>query len=127
MKIKRKQIGDDDFIFFTTENDSPHDPLHYGYIQYYISWNENQVQLLYIYVHPEYRGNHYGEYLIKKMFEDVITKMKKRNIHQIEIYLDDMSDKFAKEDNLYRKMGFQYCEVDEEGPCGPEMSMTIRR
>jgi ribosomal protein S18 acetylase RimI-like enzyme len=122
MKIRKKKVGDDTFIYFVN-NQNNH--LDYGYIQYYISYDDNTVQILYIYIHPELRGHRYGEYLMKEMFKNVTQKMGKRNISRFECHLDDMSDRFGKEDNLYRKMGFEYCEMDDEGPCGPEMSLTI--
>ena len=122
MRITQKKIGGDTFIYFVNQENNQ---LDYGYIQYYISDEENIVNLLYIYVHPELRGRRYGEYLMTEMFRDVTTKMRAKDVERFEIHLDDMSDHFAKEDNLYRKMGFEYCEVDEDGPCGPEMSLTI--
>jgi ribosomal protein S18 acetylase RimI-like enzyme len=122
MRITQKKIGDDTFIYFVNHENNE---LDYGYIQYYISDEENIVNLLYIYVHPELRGRKYGEYLMTEMFKDVTLKMRKKGVVQFDIHLDDMSDHFGKEDNLYRKMGFEYCENNEEGPCGPEMSLTI--
>jgi ribosomal protein S18 acetylase RimI-like enzyme len=122
MRTTQKKFGDDTFIYFVNHENNE---LDYGYIQYYISFEDKSVQLLYIYVHPELRGRRYGEYLMQEMFKDVNQKMKNRDIYRFEIHLDDMSDHFGMEDNLYRKMGFEYCEMDEEGPCGPEMSMTI--
>jgi GNAT superfamily N-acetyltransferase len=123
MRITQKKIGDDTFIYFVNHQNNE---LDYGYIQYYISNDENIVNLLYIYVHPDLRGQRYGEYLIKEMFKDVTFKMKAKGVEQFDILLDDMSDHFGKDENLYRKMGFEYCEIDEEGPCGPEMSLTIK-
>lgn len=120
MRITKRILGDDAFIFFDN------DEFDYGYIQYYISYEDREVQLLYIYVHPDHRGNKYGQQLIQEMFNDVIEKMKSENIYQFDIHLDDMTDNFGKSNNLYLKMGFEYCEMDEEGPCGPEMSITIR-
>lgn len=122
MKITQKKIGDDIFIYFVNHENND---LDYGFIQYYISYDDREVQILYIYVHPELRGRRYGEYLIKEMFKDVTQKMRLNGIERFEIHLDDMSDHFGKDDNLYRKMGFEYMEVDDEGPCGPEMSLTI--
>lgn len=113
----KKQIGDDTFIYLEKEEN--------GYIQYYISDQENIATLLYVYVHPELRGRKYGEYLISEMIKDVTLKMKMRDVERFEIQLDDMSDHFGKKNNLYRKMGFEYCEMDEDGPCGPEMTLTI--
>lgn len=117
--ITQKKIGDDTFICLIDKG------LDYGYIQYYISFEEEIVNLLYIYVHPELRGRKYGEYLMRQMLKDVTEKMKDKGIEVFEVHLDDMSDHFSKENNLYRKMGFEYCEIDEDGPCGPEMSLTI--
>lgn len=122
MKITQKKIGDDTFIYFVNHENND---LDYGFIQYYISYDDREVQILYIYVHPELRGRRYGEHLIKEMFKDVTQKMRLNGIERFEIHLDDMTDHFGKDDNLYRKMGFEYTEVDEEGPCGPEMSLTI--
>jgi ribosomal protein S18 acetylase RimI-like enzyme len=123
MRITKKKIGEDTFIYFVNQINTE---LDYGYIQYYISDEENIVNLLYIYVHPELRGRRYGEYLMTEMFKDVSNTMRSKGVKQFVIHLDDMSDHFGKEDNLYRKMGFEYCEIDENGPCGPEMSLTIK-
>lgn len=122
MRITQKKIGDDTFLYYVNQENNE---LDYGYIQYYISEDENLVNLLYIYVHPELRGRKYGEKLISEMLKDVTIKMKHNGVKRFEVHLDDMSDHFGREDNLYRNMGFEYCEMDDQGPCGPEMSLTI--
>lgn len=120
MRIIKKTLGDDMFIFFEDNH------INCGYVQYHISYEIREVQLLYIYVHPDHRGKKYGHFLMEQMTQDVIDKMRNNNIDQFDIHLDDMTDNFGKSNNLYLKMGFEYCEVDDQGPCGPEMSKTIR-
>jgi GNAT superfamily N-acetyltransferase len=82
----------------------------------------SEVVLLYLYVAPSHRGSGLGTRLMKEFFDHLQIHYKKQ---RIEIKLDDVSNRFGKEENIYRKFGFQYCEVDEEGPCGPEMSLEI--
>jgi ribosomal protein S18 acetylase RimI-like enzyme len=86
---------------------------------------EREVKILYIYVHPDHRGKKYGQNLIQEMTKDVIDKMKNNHIDHFEIHLDDMTDNFSKSNNIYLKMGFEYCEIDQDGPCGPEMYKKI--
>lgn len=122
MEMKQQKIGDDEIIYFVKNNISS-DPFYHGYIQYYVMFPE--VQVLYIYVHPENRGKGYAKLLFRKMFENIIELMRHENVNRVEIYLDDMSDRFYTSHNIYKKMGFNYCDMDEEGPCGPEMYLTI--
>lgn len=55
-------------------------------------------------IKEEYRNNGYGTFLLKK----IIRYCLKNNIKKIE--LDDMSDNFNKENNIYIKNGFRYIE-----------------
>lgn len=96
-----------------------------AYIQFAIDIEDKEVNVSYIYVDEKYRGLGYSEYLIQTMFKYVYDEMKNEGINQYNILLDDMSDRFGMENNLYLKMGFEYCERDENGPCGPEMILTI--
>lgn len=68
-----------------------------------------------LHVHPQYRNQGYGSKLLKKVIEDA----RQNNIFLIE--LDDMSDHFAKSNNIYLKNGFRYENVND----GPEMYLNI--
>ena len=127
MKTRQRKVGKETFLYIIEDENQNFELelLKYGYIQYYICYIYSEVQVLYVYVDPEFRGKGYGEILMKEMFNDVSKKMEKKGIERFDIKLDDMSDRFAQEPNLYRKTGFQYCEIDDDGPCGPEMSLTI--
>jgi ribosomal protein S18 acetylase RimI-like enzyme len=116
--IQKEEIGDDTFITLCDHE------TKYGYIQYYV--DQHEVHILYIFVEPEYRGRKYGERLMNEMYKDVISKMRSRNITQVQFHLDDMSDRYGIKGNLYKKMGFEYCEIGKKGPCGPEMTQWLQ-
>jgi ribosomal protein S18 acetylase RimI-like enzyme len=67
-----------------------------------------------LHVHPQFRLQGYGSQLLKNAINDA-------NIHCIfSIELDDMSDHFAKNNNIYLKNGFKYVNPSD----GPEMYLN---
>jgi GNAT superfamily N-acetyltransferase len=70
-----------------------------------------------LFVPGHMRGQGLGTYLIKKL---IINAYNDKNIKIIE--LDDMSDNYRKNNNIYKKLGFYYCER-----CGPEMRIRAHR
>lgn len=96
-----------------------------GYIQFTCNPFQFEVNVSYIFVDEKYRGNGLSRQLIQSMINYCQHQMLKNDVARYNIYLDDMSDHFGKPNNIYKKMGFEYCEVDENGPCGPEMVLTI--
>lgn len=96
-----------------------------GYIKFYIDLDNREVIISYVYISPEYRGRGMSEILMRHMIKYCRNVMKNNKIKRFEINLDDMSDRYGTKNNLYSKFGFEYCERDENGPCGPEMTLTI--
>jgi GNAT superfamily N-acetyltransferase len=96
-----------------------------GYIKFYIDLDNQEVNVLYIYISSAYRGRGFSKILMSQMINYCRDVMKNNNIDRFEIKLDDMSDRYGSTDNLYSKFGFEYCESDENGPCGPEMTLMI--
>lgn len=97
-----------------------------GYIHYVLDFDTPEVILNYVYVDENLRGKGIAKTLMQLMMQHTYSRMEKENVYQYEINLDDMSDHFGKPNNLYLKMGFEYCEMEDGVPSGPEMSMTIR-
>lgn len=78
-----------------------------SYIIYYHDIIDNSVIIQSLYVDYDKRGKGIGSELMKNCFEETKCKI---------YYLDDMSDRFLKKDNIYIKHGFKYVNDGE-----PEM------
>ena len=116
--------GEDYFIYLYSHpvhNVKDDSILDIGYVHFYPG--ESEVTLLYLYVKPDYRNQNVGTNLMIEFFKFIRNHYPHRE--RITIKLDDVSDRYNKPDNIYKKFGFNYCEIDEEGPCGPEMELTI--
>jgi GNAT superfamily N-acetyltransferase len=97
-----------------------------GYIQYVLDFDTPEVIVSYVYVDEKSRGKGMGKKLMQLMMKHSYSRMAQENVYQYEINLDDTSDHYGKPNNLYSQMGFEYCEMEDGVPSGPEMSMTIR-
>ena len=124
-------LGQDNYIYLSYDNpkfdfSNPQKHFEIGYIQYTICTDDFEVNIPYIFVHPYHRGHGYGTRLFKEMFQDVCDKMRQENLEIFDVLLDDMSDRYGKKNNLYLKMGFDYCEKNiHREPVAPEMCLTI--
>ena len=76
-----------------------------GLLKYYLV--DGALQVTTVYVAPEFRGRGVATLLFQRLF----TLQPAMVCH-----LDDCSDRFGQEDNLYRRLGFWYVE-----PGHPEM------
>jgi predicted GNAT family N-acyltransferase len=130
MRTIIKNFNDDTFIYYS-EHDLLKDKfdIEYiqkiAYIQFTVDTQAEEVNVGYIYVSEKNRGKKLAEQLVREMISYTYDQMKENQISRYEIKLDDMSNRYGMKDNLYIKTGFTYCEVDDNGPCGPEMSMCI--
>jgi len=130
MEIKTINIEDSTFIYYSNSKQHKKHILlsdeiqDIGYIQFSI--HDDEVIISYIYINPEKRGKGLAENLFIKMFSYCIEVMKSNHVYLFDILLDDMSDRYGLDNNLYLKMGFTYNEIDSIGPCSPEMTKTIR-
>jgi GNAT superfamily N-acetyltransferase len=118
-----KTLGEDTFIYFGRRADDALDQV--GYIHFVIHSESEEATICYIYVNDPYRNKGFAKHLMSEMISNVRLEMGKSNCKRCDILLDDMTDRYGKEDNLYKKFGFNYCYMDENGPCGPEMMLTI--
>jgi hypothetical protein len=84
-----------------------------GYIYGYVT--NKVVNLNYIFVKPEYRGNKFS---ISLMMSFLVESYRKGAVR---IELDDCSNNYKTSKNLYLNSGLKYLHVD-----GPEMSGNIR-
>ena len=97
-----------------------------GYIHYVLDFDTPEVMVNYVYVNENFRRKGISRKLIQLMMDHSNNRMKQENVYQYEINLDDMSDHYGKSNNIYKIMGFEYCEMEDGVPLGPEMSMTVR-
>jgi hypothetical protein len=81
MEIKTLNMKDSTFIYYyksTKQHTSLVDEIQdIGYIQFSI--HEDEVNISYIYIHPEKRGSGLAENLFVKMFSRCVEDMKSRN------------------------------------------------
>jgi hypothetical protein len=130
MRTIIQNFNDDTFIYYS-EYDLLKDKFNIdhiqkiAYIQFTIDTEAEEVNVGYIYVSENNRGKKLAQQLIREMIRYTYDQMKQKQVSGYEIKLDDMSIRYGMENNLYLKTGFTYCECDEAGPCGPEMSMSI--
>lgn len=130
MKTIIQKIKHDTFIYFS-EQDACEKEFDIeqiqkiAYIQYTIDIDSQEVNVGYIFVSEIYRGKNFGKQLIEMMIRHTYKEMKANHISRYEIQLDDMSVRYGMKNNLYIKTGFTYCDIDDRGPHGPEMSMSI--
>lgn len=83
-----------------------------GYLQFIKHASENKLTIISLYVSPIFQGKGYGSSLLK----NVIKFAKKQ---EYLITLDDMSDRFRSDHNIYIKNGFKYTDSS-----GPEMQLN---
>jgi GNAT superfamily N-acetyltransferase len=128
MELRFKQISQDIFIYFS-ENKNKFEIKalqDIGYIHFVLIPNENEVNVCFTFVSPKYRGKGLGQKLMEAMFMFLNEKMRSSNVCMYKIYLDDMSERYGTNNNLYIKMGFSYDEIVGSIPNGPEMTKTIK-
>lgn len=87
----------------------------------YITWSDlsdSEIIITGLYIWDEFQGFGYGTFLLKCMLINL-----GRNIKDIEIKLDDCSDRTSSCDNIYYKAGFRMQNDDQ-----PEiMSISITK
>ncbi len=102
--------------------------LRYGYLHYVFIPEEKEFTILYLYVSKEIRKLGYGTKLMNKLFSIIQEEIICNQFDKIIVKLDDVSDKFGLEDNLYKNFGFEYINLDENGvPVDPEMIKIVNR
>jgi ribosomal protein S18 acetylase RimI-like enzyme len=84
-----------------------------GYIVYYYDDEEDSITVQWFWVNEKHRGCGYGNKLLKNLIDNY-----KDFIEKIE--LDDMSDMYRKDNNIYVKNGFRYTDS-----FGPEMELIF--
>ena len=83
--------------------------------------NQKECIITSLYVHTQYRGRGIATSLLFELKKMVMNRL--NVFHNIRTFtLTDSSDRFRKDDNLYKKIGFVY---DEEGL--PEMTWHFRK
>lgn len=131
MFIYETQLEKDLFLYLWPQPQQPTiqfniQNLKYGYVQYVFIPEEKMLRILYIFVEPEFRKNGFAIQLIEKLFEEIQKDMIFFRLDEIEIYLDDVSERYGKPNNIYLRFGFQYIYQDENGPSGPEMFKVLK-
>jgi hypothetical protein len=93
-----------------------------GTITYHVSPSpeEQYVHLTISHLSTHERGKGYGYFLMLLAFYDAFSQASEQRLSKMHIELDDMSDRFLKDHNIYRSMGFQYIQHGY-----PEMTLTI--
>ena len=128
--IKKVDRGDDIFCYLSYPNDPYYDLssiLKYGFVQYVCNVEQKEANVIYLFVQEDLRGKGYASQLMEAMIQDVYKQMKNNQVYQFEILLDDTSDQYGQERNIYRKFNFDYCEFDNNSkPSGPEMFLEVR-
>jgi GNAT superfamily N-acetyltransferase len=76
--------------------------------------DENEVIIKWIETHPQYRNKGYA----KQVLRAIIAFAKQKGYYRI--ILDDMSDNYMSEHNLYKSVGFHYIEDGQ-----PEMELIL--
>lgn len=87
--------------------------MEFGYISYYYSKKDKSVSILHLFIQPSLRNKGYGSLLIK----ECIKKCKNTYRSKLIFYIDDMSDRYLQQNNIYIKLGFRYISEGD----GPEM------
>lgn len=85
-----------------------------GCFSFYIYSTRGECNILNIFINEKYRNMGYGTYILNYIKKFCIE----RNVKKIT--LDDCSDNFNKENNLYIKYGFKYINKNY-----PEMIFII--
>jgi hypothetical protein len=131
MFIHQIQYVDDYFLYLWP---NAHPPFHlfdvqmlkFGYIHYVFIPEEKELRILYVFVCSDLRKSGYGTYMMKKLLEEIQKEMIYLRFSEIQVLLDDVSERFGKTNNIYLKFGFQYLEQDENGPLAPEMRKVLK-
>lgn len=79
-----------------------------------VYYSNKYISIGSLYVDPSFRNKGVGSILLNQLIEYA----KKNNVSKI--VLDDMSDNYRENRNIYVKHGFQYVNED-----GPEMEYTV--
>jgi ribosomal protein S18 acetylase RimI-like enzyme len=77
--------------------------------------NERRAYISNLWVKESLRGQGIGTYLLKKFIKNL------DDLGVIHVELDDVSDNYKKNKNIYIKFGFKYKRDD-----GPEMTASVR-
>jgi ribosomal protein S18 acetylase RimI-like enzyme len=131
MEVNQVSNGEDSFLFIYPKTHKPNHQfyaynLRYGYLHYYVSWKEKEIRILYVYIDKEFRSKGYAKMLMKTLLENMKNEMKIKRINRMDVFLDDVSDRYDQPNNLYIQFGFQYLNLDDdELPCGPEMFLKL--
>jgi hypothetical protein len=87
--------------------------------------NHNDLNIIITSFYVYIPNNGYGTILLQELIKDI--KELYRNIKTIE--LDDMTDRFRKNNNIYIKNGFNYINVNNDADgnecVGPEMILYL--
>ena len=109
--------------------------IKYGYL-HYVFHPEDQIAIItYIFIPNRLRGLGWSKRLMEQFFVLIHSELENHNLEYIDIFLDDVSERFGQKDNLYLKFGFEYVEEQIEIleninqirqiPLGPEMKKRI--
>lgn len=108
-----------DYLYLSNSNsrDKVKDMMDFGYISYYYSKKDKSVSILHLFVELSYRNNGYGTLLIKECIKKCKQSLGNELDNTITLYVDDMSDRYLKSNNIYVNLGFTYVSKGD----GPEM------
>jgi GNAT superfamily N-acetyltransferase len=123
MKIQYQKINQESVLYL--DFDQSDDYYQYGYLHFHLDTEE--VNIMNLYDHSDYRGRGYATQLMHEFLKRVRSYCSKNDRKKIVIKVDDVSENFGKKNNIYKKFGFEYCDHDDVGnPIGPEMISTIQ-
>jgi hypothetical protein len=131
MFIHQTQLNKDCFLHLSFDKiNSNHFELRhlkYGYLHYVFDPEDGELRILYVFICNSLRKCGFARKLMKNLFDYIEKEMKYRGLDCIHVYLDDVSEKYGKLDNLYLQFGFDYIEKDKNGnPTAPEMEKVIK-
>jgi hypothetical protein len=124
MFIHSYSKNNDHFLFLSpnqTEYTNIYDfdkKLKYGYLHYVFHPEESIAIISYVFISNRLRGIGLSKKLMEKFFILMEDELENHNLEYIDIFLDDVSERYGKKDNLYKNFGFQYIEIDQQEQSG---------